>query len=53
MGEPRTKTHLNCPCGYLVVGLDEDDLVNRARHHLATAHATRTYSRDEILLMAW
>jgi hypothetical protein len=48
-----TKTHLNCPCGELVVGADEDQLVSNAQEHLAEVHPGRTYSRDEILMMAW
>jgi len=47
------KTHLNCPCGEVVVGADEDQLVTSVQEHLAEVHPGREYSRDEILIMAW
>jgi hypothetical protein len=43
---------LNCPCGVLVEAIDDDQLVDRAQHHLAEAHPGRTYSRLEILFLA-
>jgi predicted small metal-binding protein len=47
------KTHLNCPCGEVITGKDENELVEKAKEHLATAHPGREYTRDEILFMAW
>ena len=47
------KTHLNCPCGEVIVGVDEKQLVAKAREHLAEFHPGREYSRDEILVMSW
>lgn len=43
---------LRCPCGALIAGRDDDDLVARAREHLALAHPDREYTRDEILFLA-
>lgn len=45
------KTILTCPCGELIRGVDEDDLVAKAERHLADAH-NRTYTREEILFIA-
>jgi hypothetical protein len=47
------KTHLNCPCGEVIVGVDEDQLVGNAQEHLAEVHPGRDYSADEILIMSW
>lgn len=44
--------YLNCPCGEVVQGDDEDDLVARAQAHLSEAHPGRVYTRDQILFMA-
>jgi len=44
--------YLNCPCGEVVEGLDEDDLVESAQAHLREAHPDRTYTREQILFMA-
>jgi hypothetical protein len=44
--------YLNCPCGEVVEGADEDDLVVKAQAHLAEAHPGRTYTREQILFMA-
>ena len=46
------KTRLTCPCGELVRGDDEDELVANVQQHLAEKHDGRSYSRDEILFMA-
>lgn len=46
------KTTLRCPCGELIKGTDEDDLVEQAKKHLAEAHPGMEYSREEILFMA-
>ena len=44
--------YLNCPCGEVVQGVDEDDLVENAQAHLRAAHPDRTYTREQILFMA-
>lgn len=46
------KTRLTCPCGEVVKGQDEDELVERAQAHLADAHPGREYDREMILFMA-
>ena len=46
------KTRLNCPCGEVVTGADEDELVERVQAHLAEQHPGREYDRDAILFMA-
>jgi len=46
------RTCLDCPCGEHIVGADEDDLVEKARLHLAMSHPGRRYTRDEILFLA-
>ncbi len=47
------KTRLSCPCGELIEGADEDDLVTRTQAHLAEKHPGHEYSRDEILFIAY
>ncbi|MFI9633826.1 DUF1059 domain-containing protein [Nocardia sp. NPDC051929] len=47
------KRKLNCPCGELIVGTDEDDLVAKTQAHLAESHPGHDYSRDEILFIAY
>lgn len=46
------KTKLVCPCGTVVRGEDEDDLVEKAHQHLAERHPGRHYSREEILAIS-
>jgi hypothetical protein len=46
------KTRLNCPCGTLIEGTDEDDLVEQTQAHLAAEHPGREYDREMILFMA-
>ncbi|GEP37798.1 DUF1059 domain-containing protein [Nocardioides psychrotolerans] len=46
------KTTLTCPCGTVIRGADEDDLVALTQAHLATEHPGRDYDRDSILFMA-
>jgi predicted small metal-binding protein len=45
------KTRLTCPCGEVIRGADEDELVSEAEAHLAAEHG-RTYTREEILFIA-
>lgn len=49
------KTRLQCPCGELIEGSDEDDLVAKANDHLAEFHPQLAgeYSREQILFMAY
>jgi predicted small metal-binding protein len=47
------KTNLRCPCGELIEGKDEDDLVEKAQAHLEEAHPQLAYTREEILFMAY
>jgi hypothetical protein len=51
--KPRRQLTLDCPCGERIVGEGEDDLVEKARRHLAAAHPGRQYSREEILFLAF
>ncbi|EME50626.1 hypothetical protein G352_27945 [Rhodococcus ruber BKS 20-38] len=37
----------------MVTGVDEDDLVVKARSHLGESHPGMEYSRDEILFIAY
>jgi hypothetical protein len=48
----RVKTRIQCPCGEVVVGKDEDELVELTNKHLSEQHDGRTYDRDMILMMA-
>lgn len=47
------KTRLQCPCGEFLRGADENDLVDKAKEHLAEAHPGMEYGREEILVMAY
>ncbi|WP_406277404.1 DUF1059 domain-containing protein [Nocardia sp. NBC_00881] len=47
------KTRLSCPCGELIAGVDEDDLVEKTHAHLAANHPGHDYTRDEILFIAY
>jgi hypothetical protein len=49
------KTNLQCPCGELIHGENEDDLVEKAREHLREKHPNLAgeYGRDEILFLAY
>lgn len=48
------KTWMECPCGAVIVGVDEDDLVEKAFAHLRTAHPhlAEVYGREHILFLA-
>ncbi|MDR1998334.1 MAG: DUF1059 domain-containing protein [Frankiaceae bacterium] len=43
---------LTCPCGEVVEGKDEDELVEKTREHLRQAHPDREYTREQILFFA-
>jgi hypothetical protein len=47
------KTKLQCPCGEVIEGRDEDDLVEKVQQHLAEKHPDHKYSREEILFLAY
>jgi predicted small metal-binding protein len=47
------KTMLTCPCGELIEGKDEDELVEKVRAHLREKHPDHEYSREQILFMAY
>jgi hypothetical protein len=49
------KTALRCPCGELIEGEDEDELVEKAIEHLAEKHPdlAEAYTREQILFMAF
>lgn len=47
------KTTLDCPCGERIEADTEDELVARARAHLAEAHPGLDYSREQILFLAF
>jgi predicted small metal-binding protein len=46
------KTMLTCPCGEVIEGKDEDDLVQKALAHLRERHPDLEYTREQILFMA-
>ena len=45
---------LNCPCGEVLTGLTEDDIVDVSLAHLREAHPDMadTYEREHVLFMA-
>jgi hypothetical protein len=49
------KKNLACPCGEMLRGDDEDDLVAKAQAHLREKHPDKAedYTRDMILFMAY
>jgi predicted small metal-binding protein len=49
------KTNLQCPCGEMITGKDEDELVENAQRHLAEKHPDLEghYTREQILFMAY
>lgn len=44
---------LHCPCGEMMRGEHDDELVEKVQEHLAAEHPGREYSREEILFMAF
>ena len=48
----RVKTRIQCPCGEIIVGKDEDELVELTQQHLRDVHPGMEYGRDEILFIA-
>lgn len=49
----RPKIHLMCPCGEYLEADTEDELVQATNDHLTDMHPTLTYTRDEILMLAF
>jgi hypothetical protein len=49
------KTTIQCPCGEVIVGGDEDDLVEKTQEHLREVHPQleNAYTREQILFMAY
>jgi len=45
---------INCECGYVVRGSDEDELLSNAERHISEAHPDLAgkLSRDDLLGMA-
>jgi predicted small metal-binding protein len=46
------KTTLQCPCGAVIKGADEDELVRNAQEHLKEKHPDHEYTREQILFIA-
>jgi hypothetical protein len=44
---------LACPCGEVLRAPTDDELVEAAQRHLASAHPELDYSRDQILFMSY
>jgi len=53
--ERAMKTRLACPCGEMIRGDNEDDLVEKAFEHLREKHPemANEYEREHILFMAY
>lgn len=49
----RRLRYVSCPCGSLLEGTDDDELVSSVRAHLSKVHPGLDYERDQILLMAY
>jgi predicted small metal-binding protein len=49
------KDTLKCPCGELIRGDDEDDLVEKVYKHIEAEHPDLVghYTREQILFMAY
>ena len=47
------KTMLTCPCGELIEGKNEDELVEKVQDHLRDKHPDHEYTREQILFMAY
>ncbi|MFD9551663.1 DUF1059 domain-containing protein [Nocardia salmonicida] len=47
------KTLLNCPCGDVIQGIDEDELVEEVQQHLTEKHPNLSYDREQILSLAF
>ncbi|MGO4248478.1 hypothetical protein VUN82_12095 [Micrococcaceae bacterium Sec5.1] len=47
------RRYVSCPCGILLDGVDDEELVIAVRAHLNESHPGLDYTRDQILLMAY
>lgn len=47
------RRYLQCPCGELLEGENDDALVSAAQEHLAAQHPQLHYEREQILLLAY
>jgi hypothetical protein len=52
MAEDTGKRQLTCPCGELIEGSTDDELVERTQAHLAEKHPGHEYTREQILAIA-
>jgi predicted small metal-binding protein len=52
MTEDSGKRKLTCPCGELIEGASEDELVEKVQAHLKAEHPGHEYTREQILFMA-
>ena len=43
---------IHCPCGYVVRGRDDDELVANAEKHVKEAHPGMKATREQYLAMA-
>ena len=46
------KTTLECPCGEVITGVDEDELVRKTQEHLKENHPGHEYTPEQILMIA-
>jgi predicted small metal-binding protein len=53
MSEDGGKRTLTCPCGAMITGSTEDELVDSVRSHLKAEHPGHEYTREQILSMAY
>jgi hypothetical protein len=51
-GEIQFHYVLNCPCGTVLTGLTEDEIVEVSLAHLRAEHPQMEYEREHILFMA-
>lgn len=47
------RRYVSCPCGYLLEGSNDDELVLEVQRHLSESHPGLQYGRDQILLLAY
>ncbi|MET4538507.1 hypothetical protein ABIE37_000262 [Arthrobacter bambusae] len=47
------RRYVSCPCGSLLEGGNDDELVLEVQRHLSESHPGLQYGRDQILLLAY
>ncbi len=47
------RRYVACPCGSLLEGSDDDDLVLEVQRHLSESHPGLHYGPEQILMMAY